>query len=195
MQVIAGIAVIGLLGGLLYALWAVIRRSRRRTRRIAEQLGRGIEPTSTRLIVRRNRKATAAFTLFFAYLAALGISQGLASGSSGGTVFGLVAALLSALALRLTMDRAPVLVLDGHGFETRKAGLIPWDTVDEVRLEGWKGYVTHYELCFKLKEDARLDEDVTVPLDWLSPRWNDIVEGVQDRFGQRVSVGRVPLSG
>lgn len=190
MQVVAGILVLALLGGLLYALWEIFRNARRRSRRIAAQLSEPIVAASSPLVVRNNRKLNAACAVFMALLAANGLEAAL-SGSTSAVIAGvLLAALFGWIALRFArcaLEGEPVLVVDGGGFSTPSTGRIPWDVVAQVRVRDRKGRYgeSYYGLVFELTTEAGR-EDVEVDLQMLSMRWNDVAAEVQNRLGRRL---------
>lgn len=207
-EVVLGVIDLALISGLLWSLWFVVHASRQRQRRNAEQLAAPIVRTSDRMLIGRNRKETAASTVFFAWLtlAALRwvVNRHVSVGVLALFLFGAGVFVFA----RETLQRGPVLVIDGEAM-TVTSGIksssrrILWDSVERIWLDERRGVngVTRYDLICELgprepgepgspylDAPAVATETVRVPLQMLSMPWSDVVRAIQDRLGRRVLV-------
>ena len=134
--------------------------------------------------------------MFFAWLLALAIRTMLLGDAPVGIVIGLLAVWGIVHFVRLSVHETPVLMVDGDGFWTPSEGRLPWDAVEQVRVDEWSSRgVSHYDLIFELAAWAHHQEDVEISLSMLSMSWNDIVAAVQARIGRRVMIRHPSLLG
>jgi hypothetical protein len=186
-----------LLGGLPVCLWLVVRRSRRRTARVAAQRVAPIVPATSPVTVWQNRKANAALAIFFAYLLA-GFSRSvLVDGSWLSGVFALLFAAMVVFFGRHALQRAPALVIDGDGLTIGKSRRrVCWDQVEQLRVcEGrFLNAVNDHSLECEIRPatadrpTTRSRESISIQLNWLSMSWNDILQAIEQRCGHRVPV-------
>jgi hypothetical protein len=200
MQVLAVALWFAVVGGLLASLWLIVRRSRRRARRIAEQLAGAIVPTTTPLIIGPNRKEHALTAILATILLANGVAAFVDGRVSVALPLTLAFAPLLAFAARKALQRRPELVVDGEGINFGLGEPIRWIDVQQVRLrERPTSYgVSRHELVLELRPGAapppgdhrfrrgQHGDSITLQLEMLSRNWNEVAVAVQDRFGSRL---------
>jgi hypothetical protein len=188
-SVLGGILVFAVIGGLLWSIWLIIRRSKRRTRRIDEQLRGEIVPTSSRLVIRTSHKENTAFAVFFGVF----VGDGVEALVLGRIALGLVLIIgfgpFAILYVRRAVQRRPELVVDGDGISVGSpSNAIPWEEIEHVRLrERHLGFgLSLHELVFLPSPRAIHPGEITLQHEHLSMSWNDVAAAVQARFGRRI---------
>lgn len=200
MQILAGVLVVAVLGGVPVALVVVIRNSRRRETRMREQLAAEIVRTDTRLVLTINRKQVVVYAAWFGLLFVMGV----AGVFLGQVVVGSLVALLTggraALFLRAVRRRRVAVILDQDGIHLDSGASLHWDDVSQIRLrERSTTASVRHELESHLRpgllperpargrpEGAAKGDSLRMPLDMLSMDWNDVASEVQARFGRRL---------
>jgi hypothetical protein len=195
---------IAIMGGLLWSLWFVWHSSRRRTKRIKDELAGPITPTADAVLVGRNRKAVVPGVVILTLIAIRAASE-MADETALAVIIVLICGASAYGLARIGLARGPALIMDGKGMTINPFGrlipsrkLIPWESVHGVWVEERRGLygISRHELTCEYEPDGSpadelnsqrtTAERVTLPLDTLSMPWNDITQAIQDRLGRRV---------
>jgi len=192
-QLVLSVVDVAFMGGLLASLWFVMRKSRQRTKRIAEQLAEPVTPADDCVFVGRDRRPALVAGVVFAVMAFSALFWGVQRNAAADLLVLFVVGAGFIVFGRYALRRGPVLALDGRGLTIESRRFIPWASVEKAWLDETRGLygVSRYSLTFETIEPGDgppQTEKLTVPLEMLRMPWNEIVIAIQDRLGRHVPV-------